>query len=313
MSTYVVCGAGPIGRATAAELVHRGHQVVLATRSGTDPALPGITATAVDAADPDALTQVCRGADAIVNAVNPPYTAWPTRWPPIAHALLTAAEATRAGLVTVGNLYGYGQVSEPITEQTPLQPNGPKGQTRARMWQEAKAAHDAGRLRACELRASDYFGADTQATSYLQRYVLDRAALGRTVRLPMGDPDAVHTWTYVPDIAALAAELATAAPDGPAWGRCWHVPSAPALSIREVAAQAAILAGRPAPAVRLLPRPVRFGLRAIPLVRELDETAHQFTGPFVMRADAAQETFGLRPTGWDEALRASLAEPAAAA
>src|SRR3712207_9184932 len=63
----------------------------------------------VDASDADALTAATRGAVALYNAVNPAYHRWATDWPPVAAALLTAAERTGAVLVTMGNLYGYGR------------------------------------------------------------------------------------------------------------------------------------------------------------------------------------------------------------
>lgn len=306
MSHHLVIGAGGIGRATAAALADRGHDVTLLTRSGTDPAIPGVRAIAGDAADAECVGQAARGATSIVNAVNPrQYTQWARDWPPVAAALLRAAEATGAGLVTVSNLYGYGRVDAPMTEQTPLRPNGKKGEIRARMWTEALAAHRAGRLRATELRASDYFGPGSSAgTSYLNQYVVGPAARGRrTVRLLLGRPDVPHSWTFLSDIGAFAAVLAT---DDRAWGQAWHVPTEAPRTLREVAVQAAAAAGRPAPAVVALPAPVRRLARVVPLVRELDETAHQFERPFVLDSTLATSTFGVEPTPWADALAATV-------
>jgi hypothetical protein len=61
-----------------------------------------------------------RGAAALYNAVNPAYHRWPTDWPPVAAALLTAAERTGAVLVTMSNLYAYGRPAGPMTPETPL-------------------------------------------------------------------------------------------------------------------------------------------------------------------------------------------------
>src|ERR1035437_3834161 len=94
---------------------------------------------------------------------NPAYHRWPTDWPPIAKSLLTTAERSNAVLVTVSNLYGYGEVSGPMTENLPLAAYGPKGLTRVQMWRDALAAHDAGRGRATEVRGSDYVGRGAQS------------------------------------------------------------------------------------------------------------------------------------------------------
>ena len=42
-----------------------------------------------------------------------------------------------------------------------------------------------------------------------------------------------------------------------------------------------------------------------PLMRELRETEYQFRDDYVMDSSAAQATFGLKPTPWEEIIRAS--------
>ena len=55
-----------------------------------------------------------------------------------------------------------------------------------------------------------------------------------------------------------------------------------------------------------MPPAVLAGMGAFwPLVRELRETEYQFRDDFVMDSSAAQETFGLKPTPWDEIIAAT--------
>src|SRR5450631_3437435 len=150
MSKHLVVGAGPIGSATAVRLAEQGEEVVVVTRSGSGPAHRGITRTSADASSTAAMAELATGAVAIYNCANPAYHRWPTDWPPIAQALLTAAERSNAVLVTASNLYAYGRVSGPMTEDLPLAALGPKGRTRAQMWREALAAHESGRVRVTE-------------------------------------------------------------------------------------------------------------------------------------------------------------------
>jgi nucleoside-diphosphate-sugar epimerase len=172
------------------------------------------------------------------------------------------------------------------------------------MWRDALEAHEAGRIRATEVRPSDYFGADARSgTSVLNSFVIGPAQKGRTVRLITGGPDVPHSWSYLPDIAELAATLAT---DDRSWGRAWHVPTTPARTVREVAADVAELTGRPAPAVKRIPAPIRFAARVMPVVRELDETRYQFERSFVLDSSAAEATFGLSPTPWRTALERTI-------
>lgn len=305
MAFHLVVGAGGIGRATAHHLAAMGDDVTLVSRSGPAAvAAPGpgaVRGVAADATDAAALSELARGARSIVNAVNPrQYHQWPRDWPPVARALLEAARRSGAGLVTVSNLYGYGEVTAPMRETDPLHAAGEKGEVRARMWRDALAAHEAGQVRATELRASDYFGPDAgSGVSLLNTFVLSRAVRGRSVWLVTGVPDAPHSWTYLDDIGVLAARLAT---DDRGWGRVWHVPTAPPRSFAEVAADVARVTGRPVVPVRAMPRAVRALARVSPTVRALDETAYQFQRPFVLDSTLTERTFGLRATPWYDAL-----------
>lgn len=226
----------------------------------------------------------------------------------MAHAFLHAAQASGAPLLTVGNLYGYGRVQAPMSEATPMAPVGVKGSVRATMWEEALAAHHAGLARVVEVRASDYFGPGAGAgISYLNQYAIGPTLRGRRARFVMGDLDAPHSWTYVDDFGPLAVALAAADPDGEDWGRPWHVPTSEPRSLREAVTDVAELAGVRAPSPRVYPTWVRHALGSVvPIVRELDETAHQFAGPFVLDSDAAQQRFGLEPTAWRTALTSTV-------
>lgn len=285
MATHVIVGAGPVGSTLAALLLERGETVRVVTRSGGG--IDGVEKVQADAKDADRLAEIAAGADAIYNCVNPPYDKWAQEWPPVAAALLTAAERSGAVLAVTGNLYGYGEVDAPMTEQTPLAATGTKGRVRNTMWREALAAHEAGRIRMFEVRGSDYLGGN----SYLSTAITPAWRKGKRAYVP-ADLDAPHTFTDVRDVAAL---LEVGARDERAWGRAWHVPSGPPSSLREVAGIAADHLGV-APRISALPYAALWAAGVFnPLLREFRETQHQFRKPFVLDSTAAQQTFGLRP------------------
>ena len=234
--------------------------------------------------------------------MNPPYTQWPTAWPPIAKALLAAAEQSGAVLATTSNLYGYGPVDGPIHEDLPLAATGAKGRVRAQVWLDALAAHRAGRVRATEVRPSDFYGPGVTG-AMLDERALRRLLAGKRMQL-LGDPDARHSVSYVPDVARL---LVTVAADERAWGHAWHVPSAPALSQRATVAIFAEAAGVPAPKISVPPAPLLAlaGL-VVPMVRELRETRHQFARDWVLDARRAERTFGLAATPLAEGARHTI-------
>ena len=306
MARHVILGKGPIGRTVATQLLEAGHDVVVLSRSGgaPGPAHPRLTAGALDGADADALTAATRGADALYNCVNPPYHRWPTDWPPVAEALLLAAERTGAVLVTAGNLYSYGAGTRLMTETTPFRTTETKGLVRAAMSTEALARHAAGRLRSTEVRGSDYLGPGAEAHAHAGPRLLDPLLRGRTIR-PIGGADAPHSWTYLPDFArALVAAATTEA----AWGRAWHVPSPEPLTLRDVARRFAAAAGAPEPRISPLPMAVVRALGLVqPQMRELAAMGYQFTEPFVMDSTASQAALGLAPTPWPQIVEETLA------
>ena len=304
MAQHVIVGSGAVGAAVANLLADDGQSVRIVTRSGSGPERAGVERLAADAADADSLTALTRGATALYNCANPPYDRWRTDWPPLASALLAAAERTGAGLVTMGNLYGYGPVDGPMTEDTPLAATGPKGRVRNRMWADMRAAHEAGRVRVTEARASDFYGPGPVTTSHLGQYFMPRLLAGRRPIVLAGDLDAPHSFTYVPDVART---LVTLAGDDRAWGRAWHVPTAPAVSVREIASRTAALAGVPDRGVLVAPRLLlRAAGLAVPFVRELEEVHYQFVRPYRLDSTVTEQTFGLSPTPLADGLAAHV-------
>ena len=295
MSLHVIVGAGPVGTATATLLAERGERVRVLSRSGAGPQHPAIELAAADATDAGRLTALASGAVALYNCASPLYHKWFTDWPPLAAALLTAAERSGAVLATASNAYGYGPVDAPITAATPLAATQPKLRLRAQMWLDALAAHEAGRIRATEVRASDYIEANSMFSVALAKPLL----AGKRAYVPAA-LDVPHSWTSIADVAAT---LVTAATTEQAWGQAWLVPANPPLTVREIATRFTTLAGAPAPKLASVPYPVLWtaGLFS-PLMRELRITNYQWTRPFVVDSAYTEQAFGLTPTPIDKAL-----------
>ena len=306
--SFLVVGAGVIGSRVAGMLAERGDRVRVVSRRGTGPADTGpaeplaVTRVAADAADAGAMTRLAEGASVIYNCVNPPYHRWPADWPPIAASVLAAAERSGAVLVTLSNLYGYGPggpggyaEAHPMTEATPLAATGPKGRIRARVWQDALAAHQAGRVRVAEVRAADFVGPGAQRA--LGERIVRHVRQGKKVSV-LGRAGRPHTWSFTDDVARM---LVTAGTDPGAWGRAWHVPSNEPRSQRQAVEDFARAAGVGQVRVSEIPSIVLRGMGlAWPLMRELRETEYQFRDDFVMDSTAAQASFGLKPAPWDE-------------
>src|SRR3954451_23118004 len=300
---HVVVGAGPVGMATARLLAEQGNEVVLVSRSGTGPEVPGVRREAADAADAAGLGQLAEGAHALYNCVNPPsYTVWPEFWPPVAAAFLEAAEWTGAVLVTAAALYPYGPVDGPMTEDLPDAATTKKALIRGGMWAEARRRHEAGRISAVEVRGSDYVGPGVStSTGHIAR-VAPAALEGRSVRV-FGRPDLPHSFT---DVRDMARALVAVASEPSASGRVWHAPTNPAKSQTEVLQDVAASVGRTIGKVRSMPHALlSVGGVVVPVLRELRETEYQFTRPYVLDSSDIEGKLGLRPTPWDDVCRAT--------
>ena len=58
-----------------------------------------------------------RGAAVVYQTLNPPYARWPEEFPGLQAGVLAAAEAARARLVSMENVYMYGRpAGQPLTE-----------------------------------------------------------------------------------------------------------------------------------------------------------------------------------------------------
>ena len=300
---HVVAGAGIVGSTLAELLANDGQDVVVVTRSGSGPNHKNIKRIAADVSDLSNLLQIAPSAVAIYNCANPPYHQWAKEWPPIAASFLGYAEETGAVLVTCSNLYGYGPVEVPMTESLPLNAPGINGKVRAQMWLEAKALHDAGRIKATEVRGSDYVCAGEQ--SRVGSRVLPKILAGKPAQV-LGSIDVKHTWTYPLDVARLMQIIAT---DSKAWGKAWHVPSNDAKTQKELVSELAAVAGVKDPKLSSVPN-VMWNLLAVfnPLMKALKETAYQMQRPYILDDSASRKAFGIQPTEWKQILKQVVAD-----
>ena len=297
MSHFLIVGAGAVGTGVASELVERGHEVTIATRHGSGREILGATHVALDVSDLDATARLAHGVRAIFNCANPKYHRWPTDWPPMANSLLHAATMNGATLVTTANLYVYGVPHGLMTPHDPLNATYDKARVRVDMWNNALAAHQAGRVNVVEVRASDFIGANTN-TLFAER-VIPKILKGRSVQV-LGSPEAVHSWTYVPD---LARTLVAVALDSSTWGRAWHAPTNLARSQRDVVNELCDTAGVGHVEVTSISKAlIRIGGVFSPMIRELPKTIYQFEGPFIIEDSDTREKLGLTPTPWHDVL-----------
>lgn len=297
MSFHVVVGAGATGAELARLLAEAGDTVRLVSRRGLGPQHPRIERVAADANDSERLVALTRGAATLFNCAMPPYDRWPEEWPPLAASLLRTAERTQAAYVMLGNVYGYGPATKPLTEDLPLRATTRKGRVRTTMWLDALEAHRQGRVRAVEVRAADFLGHG--AVSLFTLMIAPGVRAGERIAFP-ADLDAPHSWTSTVDAARTLAAVSRR-PD--AFGQPWHVPSTVA-SVREVTRKFAGLVGAPSPRLEAMPAAQLAELAAAnSMMAELPEMAYLWDAPFVLDAARTERELGITATPLDEVLR----------
>ncbi|MFJ4780954.1 NAD-dependent epimerase/dehydratase family protein [Streptomyces sp. NPDC088762] len=291
MALHVIVGAGAIGTATARLLAESGERVRIVTRRGGGPEHPLVERVSADIGDTGRLVELLRGAKTLYNAAAPAYQDWRTAFPPLAASLLTAAERSGVPYVLVGNVYGYGEPRGPLTPDLPMRPNSDKGRVRAAIWEEALAAHEAGRVRFAEVRAGDFIGAT--AVGLFPLAAVPAVLAGTEAVLPVG-LEHRHAWSAVDDVART---LVAVGGREDVWGRAWHVPSTSELSPRDLMGRLAAIAGAPEPRLRTMtPRELDAAVAADAVMAEIPEMAYQYDRELLLDSSDTERLLGVRAT-----------------
>lgn len=203
--SVVVLGAkGRFGRNAVAAFHSAGWHVVAVGRDIDPGAFPeGIAALPCDVMDQAATVEVCKAADIVVNAVNPPYTDWAETVPTLTDNVIAAAQSARATVMIPGNVYNYGAgMPAVLTEDTPHRPTTSKGKIRVEMERRYREATG---IQTIVFRGGDFIeGRDTG--NWFESYITN--ALNKGVFIYPGSMDVMHAWAFLPDLARAMVHLA---------------------------------------------------------------------------------------------------------
>ncbi|WP_298851152.1 epimerase [uncultured Ruegeria sp.] len=157
----------------------------------------------------DTFAQGARGADVIVNGWNPPYPDWARDVPVLTRRVIEVASNTDATVIVPGNVYVFGEDTPgPWAGGTPHQATNPLGRIRIEM----EEAYRASTVRTIILRAGDFI--DTKPSgNWFDQVMIKHLSHGQLIY--PGDPEALHAWAYLPDLARFAVALAEIRQDLP--------------------------------------------------------------------------------------------------
>ncbi|PRI10241.1 NAD-dependent epimerase/dehydratase family protein [Leucobacter massiliensis] len=295
----LITGAGQIGTQLAGDLTADGHQVTVLRRSAGS--MPGTGARVIrgDAGDRDAIRSAAEGAAVVFHCIHAAYSApvWRRELPRRELAVMDVAAELGIPVIFPESVYAFGRGAVDLGETSPIAPASPLGEVRAELL-SARSAHPA---RTASLVASDLVGPTAHAkSSVILGTVLAPAAAGRRAWV-LGDPDAPHALTYLPDLSRAMIAAASLARTG---GTVLNAPTGPPLSQRRMAEDAARAVGRkPAGASRIPSAALGACAPFSPAFREIFRQRYLWDSPSALQPGRLTTEFGLDPTPWSEVLR----------
>jgi nucleoside-diphosphate-sugar epimerase len=303
MALHTIFGAtGVIGRELAVALAAAGERVRLVSRRPRVNA--SVETVAADLLDAEATARAVAGSAVAYLVAGLPYDAsiWEQQWPRVMRHAIDACKRHGVRLVFFDNVYAYGLVQGPMTEDTPFNPRSRKGEVRARIATLLLDEMRGGNLTALIARSADFYGPDA-VNSFPHATVFERLRAGKTPQW-IGDATKVHSFTFTPDAGKAVAVLGRSEQ---AYGQAWHVPtSAEALTGEGFVRLACELAGRQ---YRIQVAPPWL-LQAMSLfnrtLRENTEMMYQFDHDYHFDSRKIETELGLTATPYRRGIAATL-------
>jgi nucleoside-diphosphate-sugar epimerase len=300
---HVVFGAsGSIGGGLVRELAKRGKRVRAVNRTGKAELPASVEVIKGDASNLDSARQACQGAGVVYHCVNLPYEQWSKGLPLIMDNIIEATATAGAKLVFADNLYVYGTVQGPMTENLPLRPATRKGRIRSLLAYKLIEAEKKGKLRSMTVRASDFYGPGVLNSVVIE--LVFKPMLAGKKAMWLGSLDAPHSMSYTEDVArgiAMLVELDSA------FGQVWFIPAGEPFTGRLFIEMAFKEAGLPPKmGVHTAAAMSMAGIFSA-MIREETELLYQFEKPFVMDTSKFMREFpDFLPTPPQEAMKKSV-------
>jgi len=303
MSIHTILGAGGvIADGLARELIREQVPVRLVSRH---PAVfPGATTFQADITDQRQAIAAIRGSSVVYLCVGLKYdySVWRQQWPKIMTYTIEACQQAGARLIFFDNVYMYGRVDGPMTEETPYDPCSRKGDLRARIATQLMSEVRKGNITASIARAADFYGPQADRTSVANLLVF--ANLSRAKKAQWLMNTAVrHSFTYTPDAAKALYILAK---EESSWNQAWHLPTAAHPLTGEEFIRSAAAALGTAPSCKILGKwMIRMGGLFDRTIAELGEMLYQYEFEYLFDSSKFEKAFGFQPTSYEEGIKAT--------
>lgn len=298
---HTILGAGgPVANALTLELINANQTVRLVSRKPIQTTSANVTWQKADLLNYDEVLQASLGSTVIYLCAGLVYDAdlWQQQWPVIMQNVIKVTKATGARLIFFDNVYMYGLVKGPMTEDTPYHPSSKKGAVRVGIANMIMDEVKAGNIRATIARAPDFYGTES-TNSFVDMMILSKYAQNQPAQW-MGDPNTKHNYIYIPD-AAKAVFLLGQNPESD--NRIWHLPTAPAITGKQLLDIASRIYKVKPHYIRLY----KFMLWLIGLFNKLImgtvEMYYQTDHDYIFDSSKFEKAFNFKPTSYEDGIR----------
>ena len=305
MELYTILGAGGvIANDLTKELLGNGKKVRLVSRQ--PKTIPGVMETvAADITDPLQTRRAISGSSMVFLVAGLAYNhkLWEIAWPKIIQNVIHACSEAGIPLIFFDNVYMYGLVDGPMTENTPNNPCSKKGETRALIAGKVMDRVKEGRLTATIARSADFYGPAADKTGILNILAINNLRKGKTANWP-GSDQYTHSFTYTPD---AAKGLYLLSQDSSTFNQVWHLPTTnPAPNGKEYIEMIAKILGVKPRYMKLSGFMVRLAGLFDAQVAEIHEMLYQYQHPYIFDSTKFEKHFNFKPTSYEEGLKVTL-------
>jgi nucleoside-diphosphate-sugar epimerase len=298
---HTILGAGgAVANALTRELSNHNEIIRLVSRKPINPTAKNITWKKADLLNYKELLEACKDSSVIYLCAGLVYDVdiWKQQWPVIIQNVINLAKETKARLIFFDNVYMYGLVNGPMTEDTPYNPSSEKGKVRVGIANKLMAEVKAGNIRASIARGADFYGTENMNASF-DMMLLDKYAKNQTAQW-VGNPNTLHNFSYIPDMGK-GMYLLGQNPDSD--NQIWHMPTAHAVPGKQLIELAASIYGV---------KPKYFAVNKFMLwvfglfnktVMGVVEMFYQYDHDYIFDSSKFEKAFNFKPTSYEDGIK----------
>jgi nucleoside-diphosphate-sugar epimerase len=227
---------------------------------------------------------------------------WQEQWPKLMQNVINACKENGTKLVFFDNVYMYGKVNGPMTEETPFNPCSQKGEIRAKIATMILDEVAKGSLTALIARAADFYGPETN-NSFLNMMVFENLRKGKSAQL-MISKNLKHSFTYTPDAGKATAILGNTPS---AYNQTWHLPADMNILTGKQIVEIAAGELNTKPNIMVLPKlMIRMAGLFNPIIKESIEMLYQYESDYIFDSSKFDKGFAFNKVLYQDGIRNCL-------